>query len=127
MIAKTYLSFKIAYLCFHYRTLLKKNEFRLCVQQRHTSRHPTPAHLIPIADRQARRFTRFFSAPAPCLLYSLVLSHLAGQDAQIYLWVQSKDPFQVHAYLKYQEQIYSTAQGVDLKNSILLDNKSCLT
>lgn len=125
MIQKIYLTFKITYLCLYYRTLLKKNTFRFCVQQRQNFQPSCVPELIPFTDRQIRRLLRFTNPSSACLLHSLILSHLAGKKAQIYLWIQNKDPFQAHAYLKYQEQIYSTAQGVDLENSILLDNDSC--
>lgn len=126
MLQKIYLSFKIVYLCLYYQDLLKKKEFRFFIQRHKTTQTQDLSSLVPFADRQMRRILKVFPTSSPCLLYCLVLSHLAGKEAQFYLWVQSKEPFQAHAYLKYQGQIYSTALGIELENSILLDDKSCL-
>jgi hypothetical protein len=114
---------KILSLCVKYSYLLTTQDFQSCLAECKKKGFLSNLNDVAFADRTLRRLFRYFRPRSPCLVHSLSLAQATQDSLGLYIVANKKDMAPHHAYVKYQQCLFSTAKVNDEAASLLIWSK----
>ncbi len=79
---------------------------------------------MALADRCIRRLFRYVKPKNPCLVHCFTLAEAAENNIKIFFELQKSQMVPGHAYVKYRENLYSTATVSGESDSLMVWNKA---
>ena len=102
--------FKITALCIKYSLLMLTRDIQFCLKECKKPGFLQTTQEVALADRFLRRIFSYLQPKNPCLVHCFSLAQAAQDNLKIYFLIQDAKIAPSHAYVKYREQLFSTAK-----------------
>lgn len=111
-------------LCMKYSFFMRFSNIQNCLKACEKPGFIYTANEMALADKYIRRLFRFLQPHNPCLVHSFALAQSARHHLKIYFIFPKTAAAPPHAYVQYQEFLFSTANVDRGADNLLIWSKS---
>jgi hypothetical protein len=119
-----YILVKMIALCIKFSLLMRVRNVQFCLQACDRPGFLDSTTDMAFADKCVRRIFTLFRPHNPCLVHCFALAQSATSHLKIYFSISSTASAPQHAYVKYQNLLFSTSEVTSKGDDLLVWSKS---
>jgi hypothetical protein len=118
-----YILVKMIALCIKFSFLMRVRNVQFCLQVCEKPGFLNSSKDMAYADKCIRRFFKLFHPNNPCLVHCFALAQSATSHLKMYFSISSTGGAPQHAYVKYHNLLFSTAEVQNERDNLLVWSK----